>query len=117
MDKLYLSDPFIRDRGNIKWSSMMLPEHRKALMNMEKAVHDVAEPVYDEDQLAELSDLISRAIHEKSTVFIEYYKDNRACSIVGTILKYEGALQAVKVTTEGGDLLIPVKHVIRVEEE
>lgn len=112
-----MSDPFIRDRGNIKWSSMMLPEHRKALMNLEKAVHDVAEPAHDDDQLAELSEAMSRAIHEKRMVFIEYYKDKRSRSIVGTIANYEATLKAMKVTTGDGDMLIPIKHVIRIEQE
>ncbi len=112
-----MSGSFIRDRGNIKWTSMMLPEHRRELMNLEKAVHDMAEPAHDEDQLAELSDVISRAMYEKRIVFMEYYKDRHSYSIVGTITKYDVTLNAMKVTTPDGDMLIPVKHVIRAELE
>ena len=47
-------DVVIRDRGNIKWTAIMLPEHvaavKQELINLKK----VKQPILDEDRLTEI---------------------------------------------------------------
>jgi YolD-like protein len=49
----------IRDRGNIKWASMMLPEHLKELRKyLNEDYYDIPEPTLDEQQLVEINTFI-----------------------------------------------------------
>ncbi|MGE7184955.1 YolD-like family protein [Peribacillus sp. NPDC006672] len=46
----------IRDRGNIKWTNLMLPEHIKMLRNyFDEDYYDEPEPVLDEQYLEEMN--------------------------------------------------------------
>lgn len=55
----------IKDRGNIKWTSLMLTEHRKKLKEIWDHDQDVKRPILDEQQLEVLENKIKEAIQSK----------------------------------------------------
>ncbi|MFG6494358.1 YolD-like family protein [Fictibacillus sp. UD] len=53
----------IRDRGNIKWTSLMLPEHVKELRKyIHEEYYDIPEPNVDEQQMDNMNELILEAM-------------------------------------------------------
>ncbi|MFF2286401.1 YolD-like family protein [Peribacillus butanolivorans] len=47
----------IRDRGRIKWVSMMLPEHVKLLREYNEGLDKVEKPVLDERKYEEFNEI------------------------------------------------------------
>jgi hypothetical protein len=63
----------IRDRGNIIWTSLMLPEHVKLLRRyIKEEYHDVPEPILDEQQLEEINSLILESLVDLSIYRIQF---------------------------------------------
>lgn len=61
----------IKDRGSLKWTSMMLPEHVKQLREWEQEDRDTAENrEWDEQLLEEMNQQILRAMEEAGRVEI-----------------------------------------------
>jgi YolD-like protein len=76
----------IRDRGNIKWTSLMLPEHVKELRRyIHKEYYDVPEPSIDEQQMGEMNELILKAMEYNFSLTFIIYKNRRLESIEGNI--------------------------------
>ncbi|WP_259347188.1 YolD-like family protein [Niallia taxi] len=71
------------DRGNIKWTAMMLPEHvaavKQELINLEK----VNKPILDEDGLAKIELLIYEAMEYNLPLEFKLLKKGYIESIIG----------------------------------
>ena len=55
------------DRGTIKWTSLMLPEHVEAIQKLWKEDERVEKAILDEQQLEELEFALQRAKSDRST--------------------------------------------------
>jgi hypothetical protein len=66
----------IRDRGNIKWTSMMLPEHVKLLRDWSEADSYQEKPELDEQQLEQFNETICLAMEEHAELVFTYYQDH-----------------------------------------
>ena len=60
----------IKDRGNIKWTSLMLTEHREKLRELYERDKDIEKPVLDEQQLEKLDSLIREVVQFQAEVKI-----------------------------------------------
>lgn len=73
----------IKDRGNKKWTAMMLPEHvaavKQELINLKK----VDQPILDEDRLAEIEMLIHEAMEYNLLLEFKLFKKGFIESIIG----------------------------------
>ncbi|WP_392454911.1 YolD-like family protein [Chryseomicrobium aureum] len=65
----------IRDRGKIKWTAMMLPEH--VAMIREYIANDgkVERPVLDEWDLRQLEESIGLALAQNADIKLKYWRD------------------------------------------
>ncbi|RAK15460.1 YolD-like protein [Anoxybacillus vitaminiphilus] len=55
----------MRDRGNIKWTGFLIPEHREMLKHLyEVNQHMVEKPLLDEQKFDELNEVIHKAMAE-----------------------------------------------------
>ncbi|MFB7140515.1 YolD-like family protein [Gottfriedia sp. NPDC056225] len=77
----------IRDRGTIKWTSMMLPEHVKILRDWKVSQNYEQPKDVDEQLLEEMNRQLQQAIHEDASVQITYYKDHYHHNVKGKIGK------------------------------
>lgn len=77
----------IRDRGNIKWNTMMLPEHVKLLREWHEKDQYVAKPQLDEWTLQELSEQLQRAFTNKLEVELNIWEEKRLLKGIGKIAK------------------------------
>ena len=77
----------IRDRGTIKWTSMMLPEHVKMLRDWKVSQNYEQQKEVDEQLLEEMNRHLQQAIQEDENVQITYYKDHYHHNVKGKIGK------------------------------
>ena len=73
----------IKDRGNKKWTAMMLPEHvaavKQELINLKK----IEKPLLVEDRLAEIEMLIHEAMEYNLLLEFKIFKKGFIESIIG----------------------------------
>jgi len=82
----------IKDRGDIKWTSLMLTEHREALKKLKQEENNIEKPELDEQQLEEMNYFIQKAIREKTRVRIIYFKENRIQKTESIIKEINGGI-------------------------
>ncbi|MEX3623557.1 YolD-like family protein [Viridibacillus arvi] len=76
------------DRGNKKWTSLMLPEHLTMLKEWKKEQNYIKRPEIDEYQLEDFQMIMSQALTTQQPVLIKTWND-------GEIFTVEGLLQDV----------------------
>ena len=87
----------IKDRGNIKWTSLMLVEHRKKLEELKESENDKIRIELDE-QIYELFDYrIKSAIKEKIKVKITYFDNKDYKNITTYIKKFDKQRNSLKI--------------------
>ena len=79
----------IKDRGNIKWTSLMLVEHRKKLAKLKKGENDKMKPELAKDELKRLDYLLKKALNENLKIKITYYYKNNFQQWKGVIVKID----------------------------
>ena len=79
----------IRDRGNIKWNAMMLPEHVKLLREWHEKDDYVEKPELDEWALQELSEQLQIAFKDHTQVELKIWEAERIFTVTGIISKLD----------------------------
>ncbi|WP_068675133.1 YolD-like family protein [Oceanobacillus sp. Castelsardo] len=79
----------VNDRGTIKWTAMMLPEHIQLLNKMWKDKEKKAKPMLDEQELEEINMKLQLAIHHHLSVEIKYYSNYDYKMMKGKIKKID----------------------------
>ncbi|MUK89169.1 YolD-like family protein [Ornithinibacillus sp. L9] len=79
----------MHDRGSIKWTSMMMPEHIQMLRDLDKQYHYKQKPVLDDQELQEINNKLLLAIHNNLTVAVKYYKDHDYHYVTGKLKKID----------------------------
>lgn len=74
-----------RDRGNIKWVSLMLPEHVRLLKEYKQDLQAIEKPIVDEQKYEEFNTIISQAIEENIYLEFTYYQKGYLKQIVGQV--------------------------------
>jgi hypothetical protein len=75
----------LRDRGKIKWASMMLPEHVKFLRDWAKEDAFEASKEIDEQYLEIMNERILEAVELGKKVMITCYRNHKYETVIGTI--------------------------------
>lgn len=94
----------IRDRGTIKWTAMMLPEHVKILREWAEEDTYQEQPKLDEQQIEEMNIALCRAIEEGGELMITYYGEKRHRLILGSIHRYDELQGKLQVIDKFGDV-------------
>ncbi|WP_147533866.1 YolD-like family protein [Bacillus marasmi] len=87
----------IRDRGRIKWTSMMLPEHVKMLRDWVKEDSFEYRKQLDEQQLEQMNDTISSAMEFDQLVTITHYHSHQYELVIGKIHYWDGLGQRLHI--------------------
>lgn len=90
----------IKDRGNIKWTSLMLPEHVKLLRDWANEDESIRKPMLDEQELDQMNSLIQTAMTSGQRLVFTYYEEQGCKLLVGTPRSYQESAQRLKVTDE-----------------
>jgi hypothetical protein len=105
----------IRDRGNIKWTAMMLPEHVAMLRELKMNEDNKSKPLIDEQQLEEMNDLIRFAIETNNSVLVTYYQEYDYKVVVGVIERYDPARGCIRIDNDGTFLTIYTEDIIDIK--
>ncbi|MEH7073932.1 YolD-like family protein [Neobacillus drentensis] len=87
----------IRDRGRIKWTSMMLPEHVKLLRDWVKEDRYEQKREMDEQQLQMMNEVLSEAIEYDQYVTITHYRMRNYEIVIGKIHYWDELTQRLHV--------------------
>jgi hypothetical protein len=94
----------IRDRGTIKWTAMMLPEHVKLLREWQKEDEYQTKPELDEQQLEAMNDTLCEAMASGQEVMITYFEQKKYKLLVGTIHYYDEIKKKLHVVDSFGNV-------------
>jgi hypothetical protein len=94
----------IKDRGNKKWTAMMLIEHRKKLKELKDHEDDREKPILDEQEKAVINYRLQQALENNLSVKIKYYKDKRFKFISGKIDRVDVNRREVIIVNERIDV-------------
>ncbi|NRD80658.1 YolD-like family protein [Bacillus sp. BRMEA1] len=75
----------IRDRGRIKWTAMMLPEHVKLIRDWVKEDQYEKQKEMDEQQLEQMNETLAAAIEFDHYVMITHYYNRNYEIVMGKI--------------------------------
>ncbi|MHA6259627.1 YolD-like family protein [Sporosarcina sp. CAU 1771] len=79
----------IWDRGNIKWTAMMLPEHVKKLRHWQQVNEEVEKPELNEFELELISDEVTRAYASKLSVQLTYWREGKLANDYGKVIEID----------------------------
>ncbi|MBU9711043.1 YolD-like family protein [Evansella tamaricis] len=82
-----------RDRGTIKWTAMMLPEHVAMLRDLEYRQRKQPKPEVDLQQLEEYEFIIAESLEYQNDLTFKYWKN-------GFYEKFTGRVQFVDPVTK-----------------
>ncbi|MGV3464302.1 MAG: YolD-like family protein [Heyndrickxia sp.] len=89
----------IRDRGNKKWVSLMLPEHVKMLKDMSVDLKRQNKPVLDEYQIQEFEERIKYAQEFKLPLEFFLFENGFIKNTVGRVMKMDPLEKKIKIKT------------------
>lgn len=106
-----------RDRGRIKWTAMMLPEHVQKLREWHEEEHLPQRKEPDEQQYEEWNRRIANAMETGLPLAITFWKDGRPSTTEGVIGHIDLASALLRiVSVEGESCLIPIKAISHISE-
>lgn len=85
----------ISDRGSIKWTSLMLPEHVELLKKIWNEDKKVVKPMLDEQELETINRRIIEANQNNEEVRITYFESGKIIEIQGIISKLDQLNQVI----------------------
>ena len=102
-----------RDRGTIKWTAMMLPEHVKLLSEWQAEDDYVPEPQHDEYDFEELAHQIQTAVQTNSLVQVTYWQNGKAFSVEGTVQALPIQSPKLTILSPQGNKAIYIPHILK----
>ena len=90
----------IKDRGNIKWTSLMLVEHRKKLEELKNNEKNREKPDLDQQIYEVFNYRIKEAIEKNYEVKIIYYKDSEYREISTYIKNFDSNQKKLYLTDQ-----------------
>ena len=107
----------IRDRGNIKWTAMMLPEHIVELNNWMDKDHYEERPELSDWNLQSIQEEIEVSYLRKCETLIKTWKDGKVKTRWGTIEVLDLRSECIVLDNPFGPERIPVSDIIGVQCE
>lgn len=105
----------IRDRGNIKWTAMMLPEHVAKLRDWMDKDRYIERPVLEDFDLQSIQEEIEVAYKRKCQTLLKTWIDGKIIPYQGTIEKIDIHSKCIILEDPFGIERIPVADVISVQ--
>lgn len=104
----------LRDRGNIKWTSLMLPEHVELLKDMWQEDTKVQKPELDEQEMEAMEQRLYHAYHCTESVQLTVYTDGEFSTVTGSIKQINKQTQTFRLTRNHAERTIGFKEIVGV---
>ncbi|MEN2464890.1 YolD-like family protein [Ornithinibacillus sp. FSL M8-0202] len=106
----------MNDRGSIKWTSLMLPEHVELLKTIWSEDNRIQRPLLDEQELELINNQIIEAYQDNQLITLTYYQNGKMVAISGTIQKVDQLKQKVLLKDLNEEILaIPFNDIYRIQ--
>jgi hypothetical protein len=102
-----------KDRGNKKWTAMMLIEHRKRLKEFKEHEDAREKPILDDQEKAVINSGLRQALQSNLNVVINYYENKRFKTTVGKINKIDINNRVIWIN----GIKIPIENLLEVKLE
>ncbi|PYZ96475.1 hypothetical protein CR205_12200 [Alteribacter lacisalsi] len=93
-----------KDRGTIKWTSLMLPEHVRMLKEHQEAYFKVARPELDPQQLEEFERTVCEAMGLNRELAVTYWENGYHHQVYGYVHYINYVARKLHVATAEGDV-------------
>ncbi|MGO4889946.1 YolD-like family protein [Anaerobacillus sp. MEB173] len=104
------------DRGTKKWTSLMLPEHRQMLEQMEISAEKVEKPVLDEYECEEIDRQIGSSLETHKPLIFKVYQKGNVKYRGGIVVKVDPIHKRIEIKTEHNRVeKISISEVVGVE--
>ncbi|GAQ18532.1 YolD-like protein [Oceanobacillus picturae] len=87
----------VNDRGTIKWTSLMMPEHVEILKEIHEQQEWKEKPFISEFQKEEINLALQLALKDDLTIELEYFKNHDYHKVKGKLLSVDVLNQYVKI--------------------
>jgi hypothetical protein len=106
-----------RDRGIIKYSPFLMPEHRKMLKELREKEERIHPSHHDEQQYEEWNRIIFEAMEFASYLSVEYLQQHQLHRIIGRIHYYDqlDRILRFKEKENGNIHYIPLSSITHME--
>lgn len=104
----------IRDRGSIKWTAMMLPEHTTQLREWQEEDELDPESSLTEDDLPLLQDELEIAYKSQCDAIINTWWNGKKSIYIGKITQLDPIRNLISVNGPYGEVNIPVGNIVQV---
>ncbi|MEC1260406.1 YolD-like family protein [Bacillus swezeyi] len=106
----------LKDRGNIKWVSMMLPEHVELLREYHESLQKHEKPILDEQKYEEFNDIICEAMAENRLLQFAYYRQGEVKTLVGRIHYVDALKRELRIVTPADEIcMLKMDDMIEIE--
>ncbi|GEN83647.1 hypothetical protein SLU01_19590 [Sporosarcina luteola] len=104
----------IKDRGKIKWTAMMLPEHLAELRDWHAEDELDPKPELNEDDMQLLQEELEIAFMKRTDAVITTWRAGKKDTYIGKIVRLDPAQQTISVDGPFGKDYILVGDIINV---
>ena len=95
----------LRDRGSIKWVSMMLPEHVDSLREYHESFQKIKiHP--DEQKYEEFNEIICEAMAENRFLQFAYYRQGEVKTLAGRIHYADALKRELRIVSRADEICI-----------
>jgi len=103
-----------RDRGRIKWTALMLPEHIEKLREWQEEDNKIKRPELDGFELELIADEIERAHKSKSTIKLTYWRDGLLKDDYGVPIEINMTSKTIVIYDPFGTTRYPFDEIVAV---
>ncbi|WP_026672107.1 YolD-like family protein [Alkalihalobacterium bogoriense] len=105
----------LKDRGNIKWTAMMIPEHVSRLRKVAEELTTVKKPIVDIQQLEEFEYFICEAMEHNHVLTFVYWDDGKYGIVLGKVHYIDSVNKQLRVVDQFDERhYIPIAHLVDV---
>jgi hypothetical protein len=107
-----------RDRGIIKFSPFLMPEHRDMLAELREKVDDMTLSYHDEQRYEQWNSTILEAMEFALYLRIQYIQNHRFHNVIGRVHYYDeiNRILRVKEKEKGKFYFIPLSTIQKIEK-
>lgn len=107
----------IRDRGSIKWTAMMLPEHVQSIKEALEEDKKITQPILDESQTQEMELLILEGMEYNWTLHYDIFKNGAIKIITGRTVYIDHIKQELRIQDTNNNIhYIPFRTLVNIQK-
>lgn len=92
-----------QDRGTIKWTSLMLPEHVELLKQMWQEDKKESKPILDPQEIELINQQLLESYEHQLLIQLTFFEDNQTHCVVGKISKLYPKTKKISIKTKNHD--------------